>query len=455
MWWTVVWMIQICRWATFSQHDWRIRGIVEFMDFHVCPCKIEWRRMRWADFYGDFYQWIVGCLLQRRECVSPRCSKHLWIRRKSETSWISGFGVELEELRSSPRQAVWRKHQTAICSRPNMSVCILGDAFHCDIAKANDIPFRTVDDLKKLNKDKKEIKKLAKSFGAFLASDSVIKQIPKLLGPGLNRAGKFPAPITTRTICSRKSMKPVWPSSSSTRSRPAWGPRRNGGDERGWAGCQHHVDDQLFRVAAEKDVAKHRVGLHQIDDGKALRIYWFLINCCWELELYFLWWRSIWRARDCRCLSSPKQRISGCWDWSNTSYRTRIQGIGMYMWKENCETNFWIENPTIRNWISGQPPIPSMCWSLWRRRNCSSFRVALSKPGSADNSDLFEWIAGISDDVRSDVSLWICGADQNTHRSEFSKTTECTISRINPTEETESSTCWMRWWWTEDQLHLW
>jgi hypothetical protein len=29
-----------------------------------------------------------------------------------------------------------------------------------------------------------------------LASDSLIKQIPRLLGPGLNKAGKFPTMIT-------------------------------------------------------------------------------------------------------------------------------------------------------------------------------------------------------------------------------------------------------------------
>ena len=29
-----------------------------------------------------------------------------------------------------------------------------------------------------------------------MASDSVIKQIPRLLGPGLNKAGKFPTLIT-------------------------------------------------------------------------------------------------------------------------------------------------------------------------------------------------------------------------------------------------------------------
>ena len=43
------------------------------------------------------------------------------------------------------------------------------------------------DDLKKLNKNKKLIKKLARKYDAFLASDSLIKQIPRLLGPGLSK----------------------------------------------------------------------------------------------------------------------------------------------------------------------------------------------------------------------------------------------------------------------------
>ncbi|XVE80987.1 hypothetical protein DITRI_Ditri15bG0026100 [Diplodiscus trichospermus] len=50
--------------------------------------------------------------------------------------------------------------------------------------------------LKKLNKNKKLVKKLAKKYHAFLASESVIKQIPRLLGPGLNKVGKFPTLVT-------------------------------------------------------------------------------------------------------------------------------------------------------------------------------------------------------------------------------------------------------------------
>merc|ERR1711872_928072 len=80
--------------------------------------------------------------------------------------------------------------------KPKMQVCILGDQAHCDEAKSKGMPFMSVDDLKKLNKNKKLVKKLAKKYDAFLASESLIKQIPRLLGPGLNKAGKFPTMLT-------------------------------------------------------------------------------------------------------------------------------------------------------------------------------------------------------------------------------------------------------------------
>lgn len=73
-----------------------------------------------------------------------------------------------------------------------MQVCVLGDQQHCDEAKANNVPYMDVEALKKLNKNKKLVKKLAKKYDAFLASEALIKQIPRLLGPGLNKAGKFP-----------------------------------------------------------------------------------------------------------------------------------------------------------------------------------------------------------------------------------------------------------------------
>merc|ERR1712056_84874 len=79
--------------------------------------------------------------------------------------------------------------------RPRMKICVLGDAVHCEQAQRSNLPFKSVEDLKKLNKNKKLVKKLAQSFDGFLASQVLIPQIPRLLGPGLNKAGKFPTLI--------------------------------------------------------------------------------------------------------------------------------------------------------------------------------------------------------------------------------------------------------------------
>lgn len=76
--------------------------------------------------------------------------------------------------------------------RPNLKCCMLGNAAHCEQADRIGMDHMSVEDLKKLNKNKKLVKKLAKKYDFFLASDNMIKQIPRLLGPGLTKAGKFP-----------------------------------------------------------------------------------------------------------------------------------------------------------------------------------------------------------------------------------------------------------------------
>ncbi|CDQ74507.1 unnamed protein product [Oncorhynchus mykiss] len=67
--------------------------------------------------------------------------------------------------------------------RPKFSVCILGDQQHCDEAKAAELPHMDIEALKKLNKNKKMVKNCQ-------------EQIPRILGPGLNKAGKFPSLLT-------------------------------------------------------------------------------------------------------------------------------------------------------------------------------------------------------------------------------------------------------------------
>jgi len=84
-----------------------------------------------------------------------------------------------------------------IAPKKKFTVCIIGDAKDCERAKVAGLPSMNQDDLKKLKKDKKLVKKLANSYDCFLASASLIRMIPRIIGPGLNKAGKFPAVLGT------------------------------------------------------------------------------------------------------------------------------------------------------------------------------------------------------------------------------------------------------------------
>lgn len=125
--------------------------------------------------------------------------------------------------------------------RERYNVCVLGTDKDCDAAKMINVPCMSVADLTKLNKNKKLVKKMgshtlillhivsttfsahllqtnlksvsvhfsssptpslfvAASHSAFLASASLIRKIPRLLGPGLNKAGKFPTVLTAESL---------------------------------------------------------------------------------------------------------------------------------------------------------------------------------------------------------------------------------------------------------------
>ena len=80
--------------------------------------------------------------------------------------------------------------------KPRMSICIIGNAIHCGQAKDLSLPHIDVDGLKKFNKDRKLIKKYFKKYDTLVASEALMKQIPRLLGNVLVKMGKFPVQIT-------------------------------------------------------------------------------------------------------------------------------------------------------------------------------------------------------------------------------------------------------------------
>jgi len=80
-------------------------------------------------------------------------------------------------------------------ARPRLTVTVICDLAQEDSAKKAGLVVSNMEDLKKLNKNKKLVKKYCATADAFLASESIIKTIPRVVGPHMNRANKFPTAV--------------------------------------------------------------------------------------------------------------------------------------------------------------------------------------------------------------------------------------------------------------------
>ncbi len=80
--------------------------------------------------------------------------------------------------------------------RPKLRICLIGDAKHLEEAKDLDIDTIDIEGLKKFNKEKKPIKRWAKSYSILLATATLVKQVTTTLGPVITRIGKFPQVVT-------------------------------------------------------------------------------------------------------------------------------------------------------------------------------------------------------------------------------------------------------------------
>ncbi|KAJ5070724.1 ribosomal protein [Anaeramoeba ignava] len=76
--------------------------------------------------------------------------------------------------------------------RPSIRVCIIGDAAHIDVAKEMKLDYIDFEGVKGFMKKDKEIKKWSKKYDAFFASDTLLKRVTRIIGPVLNKQGKFP-----------------------------------------------------------------------------------------------------------------------------------------------------------------------------------------------------------------------------------------------------------------------
>jgi hypothetical protein len=136
--------------------------------------------------------------------------------------------------------------------KPNMTVCIICDAQMEDIAKKDNLTTQTMDDLKKLNKNKKLVKKLCSQYDAFLAAESVIKTI--LRDARGQPEGEDPRHAVDGEVPAEEGSVP---------GHMRW-PRE---DDRGGAAPEHRPDAQLPGVAPEEELAELEVGVPEVDHG--------------------------------------------------------------------------------------------------------------------------------------------------------------------------------------------
>lgn len=80
--------------------------------------------------------------------------------------------------------------------KTKIKTCVIGDVQHMEEAKALGVDCIDLDGLKKFNKEKKAIKKWAKKYQILLATDTLSRKIPRVLGPTLTKIGMYPQVIT-------------------------------------------------------------------------------------------------------------------------------------------------------------------------------------------------------------------------------------------------------------------
>jgi len=119
-------------------------------------------------------------------------------KRKEQRKFIETIEIQIGLKGFDPARDKRINATTVLPQAPKTAYrfCLLGNEAQCKEAEEMGLPFKTVDELKGFKRNKKLVKRMAKEYDMFLASSTMIRQIPRLLGPTLNKVGKFPLPIT-------------------------------------------------------------------------------------------------------------------------------------------------------------------------------------------------------------------------------------------------------------------
>lgn len=80
--------------------------------------------------------------------------------------------------------------------KSRLSICLIGTMHHIEQTKDMQIETVNIDDLKKFNNEGKLIKKWARKFDVLLVSESLSRNVTKLIGRHVTSIGKLPVPIS-------------------------------------------------------------------------------------------------------------------------------------------------------------------------------------------------------------------------------------------------------------------
>ena len=138
------------------------------------------------------------------DIIIESIAKALENRKKRKFVETMDLQVMLRDYDPNKDKRFNSSHALAHPCRSNMKVCLIGTVNHVDQAKEIGLDFKSLDDLKKFNKEAKEIKKWARRYDILLVSESIAKNVTRTVGRYITSIGKIPVQIHDNEIVSAK-----------------------------------------------------------------------------------------------------------------------------------------------------------------------------------------------------------------------------------------------------------
>ena len=138
------------------------------------------------------------------DIIIESIAKALENRKKRKFVETMDLQVMLRDYDPNKDKRFNSSHALAHPCRSNMKVCLIGTVNHVDQAKEIGLDFKSLDDLKKFNKEAKEIKKWARRYDILLVSESIAKNVTRTVGRYITSIGKIPVQISDNEMVNDK-----------------------------------------------------------------------------------------------------------------------------------------------------------------------------------------------------------------------------------------------------------